>query len=267
MLLPEPPALSDFVPSDNTLLDWLRPRIDDSMLDDIARADDGTRNKKHFRELRIIRNSGVLPSPLLSEPTDVLQIISWSEPEDPEWKPGSIGERGQLMRAFCCAVLLQAVAEHEWSHDFAGQHVTIIQLTASVLALGGEPAEAALDFLWNRSIALAEGNKDRPFFALAILLLGASKYELDSDEQIRQQAEWVMIEEAEARRRELHRFAKSHPSWLLGLQHYRVKDETWRRLAKEILLDLPRENEETAAILRDIGRRIVEGSAYNEIIQ
>lgn len=227
------------------------------MLQEIAAADYGYDEQKHYEALRQIRNTGVLSSPLAWHPKEVLELVRWSKPEDPEWKPGGFGERGHLMRAFCCAVLLEAAADPETYLYITSENETIVQLTASVLTLGREPSAAALHLLWRRILSLPEEDEERPFFALAILLLCASQYELVNDEQVPKTAEWVMREEADGRAKKADDPYYDESQWLLGLTNFNQKHDTWRRLAREILLDLPRPNAETAAILQDIGRRIV----------
>lgn len=259
MLLPELPTLSNYPTSGHTLLDWLRPRIDDSMLEEIAAAEDGINEKEHLEALRKIRDTGELPLPLSWNPSEVLEIFRYSEPEDTIWKSSGVGERGHLMCAFCCAVLMQ-------TSGGASDTITIVQLTASVLALGREPSAAGLRFIWNRTLTLSEDSNARPFCALAILLLGASRFNLLGDDEVRKAGEWVRKEEAEASAREASSMFYDEGGWLLGLDFSAGKNDTWRKLAQEILLDLPRPNAETAAILQDIGRRIVEARTGDDLV-
>lgn len=58
-----PPALTRaFPPATDALLDLLRARIDDEMLEDISRADYGEDAENHLRVLRGIRDSGRIPA-------------------------------------------------------------------------------------------------------------------------------------------------------------------------------------------------------------
>jgi hypothetical protein len=144
--------LLPFKPSESALLDWLRPHIDDSLLPEIAAADYGVQSDEDFAALLPIRDQQIIPFPLRWIPREVLELIRWSEPEDPAWKPGSTGTRGHLMRAFSCAVLLKAADNPETRGYIEGENDTLIQLISSVLYLGREACENALRFLcWRAS--------------------------------------------------------------------------------------------------------------------
>src|SRR5260221_13417688 len=93
-----------FPPSNRLLLDVSRQQIDDGMLAEIAAADYGIDADRHLASLRPIRDTGVVPQFIGWHPAEVLELIRWSDPENPEHKPGSTGRRGHQMRAFSCAV-------------------------------------------------------------------------------------------------------------------------------------------------------------------
>ena len=102
-----PPALlTAFPASADLLLDVSRRQVDDGMLAEIAAADYGMDGDVHLAELRLIHDQGVIPAPLRWHPGEVLELIRWSNPEDPAHKPGCTGRRGHQMRAFACAALL-----------------------------------------------------------------------------------------------------------------------------------------------------------------
>jgi hypothetical protein len=102
---------------------------------------------------------------------EVLELVRWSQPEDPEWKPGSTGERGHAMRAFCCAALLRAATEPGNEAHFAGENQTLIQLIESALFLNRGLPEAAANFLTWRLPQLRSDDEERPFFAFGLVAL------------------------------------------------------------------------------------------------
>src|SRR5262245_2436176 len=106
------------------------------MLREIASADYGMDADAHLDALLRIRDRGEAPAPMNWEPKEVLELIRWSEPEDPNWRPGGTGIRGHVMRAFVCAALLRAAPEPANHGYFDGENQTIAQLLASALVLG-----------------------------------------------------------------------------------------------------------------------------------
>src|SRR5436305_280319 len=111
MILP-PALLAVFPPSADRLLDVARQQVDDGMLREIAAADYGRDVDIHLAALRPIRDQGIVPAPLGWHPGEVLELIRWSDPEDPAHKPGATGRRGHQMRAFACAALLRTAMEN-----------------------------------------------------------------------------------------------------------------------------------------------------------
>jgi hypothetical protein len=250
-MLPIPPdLLHAFPPSPNALLDLLRARIDDSMLLEIARADYGMDADEHLAAVRAIRDTGAVPAPMGWVPQEVLELIRWSEPGDPEWKPGSTGERGHLMRAFACAALLRAAAEPENALD--GENATLAQLVASTLVLGEDAQEAAARFLVWRIPAL-QPEEERPFFAFALLFLAVllRSGRLDGD-ALAAAGEWVMaVEEAEAQAMHPHVPTPAGP-WLLRLSYFDLRHSVWRSFARRMLTEaaaLPNPARETLQLI------------------
>ena len=140
------------------------------MLREIAAADYGEDADEHLSQLLAIKN-GTIPTPMQWEPKEVLELIRWSEPEDPTWSPGSTSHRGHWMRLLSCAVLLRAEAEPANEGRFTGEDSTVIQLVDSAIKLGDDATNAALQFLcWcMQSPGFDDG--DRPYFAIAIQIL------------------------------------------------------------------------------------------------
>ncbi len=105
------------------------------------------------------------------EPKEVLELIRWSEPEDPTWSPGSTGNRGHWMRLFSCTVLLRGAADPANEGYFTGEDSTIVQLVDSAIKLGNEATTAALQFLCWCMQSSGFGDWDRRYFAVAIQIL------------------------------------------------------------------------------------------------
>ncbi|MGI4790096.1 MAG: hypothetical protein ACRYFS_14740 [Janthinobacterium lividum] len=223
-------------PSETLLLDWLKPRIDDSLLAEIAAADYGSEKKQHLKALKPIRDQQQIPIPLRWVPREVLELMRWSEPEDPNWKPGSTGTRGHLIRAFSCAVLLQAADEPQTQPYISSENETLIQLIASVLALDREATEAAMHFLCWRISRLPLSHEEYPFFILGLLLLQCALFKPGEDgTDLELLADWTI--EAERRTRQEPDILVNSETWLLGLTHFDQKHETWKRVSLRVLSD------------------------------
>jgi hypothetical protein len=250
-------------PAADELLLWLRPRIDDGMLEEIADADYGMDAAEHLAALRRIRDANEVPAPMGWEPKEVLELIRWSEPENPAWKPGSTGERGHLLRAFCCAALLRAGGEPANRPYFDGENNTIIQLIASVLTLGSQAATAALRLLCWRALERPAETDEQPFFALGILLLTAALYRNASHGALlRDLSEWVIAEEAAARAQLEGMLPPASDAWLIGLSFFDQRDTAWREVGWRVLVTPPEPHPaEAHAALQALAERLVLGYA------
>jgi hypothetical protein len=181
-------------PSRDLLFDLMREKTDDRTLHEIALADYGNDEKEHFGAIQRIRDTGRIPRPIPWQGGEVLTLTQYSEPETDEWEGSRSGMPGHLGRAFVCAVLLRADAEFAEDGRSEASETTIIQLVGSALVLDNDIADAALGFLAWRSIRSIDA--DRPFFALAVLLLAfLRRRTIFSDDEYGRLAEWVMAEE------------------------------------------------------------------------
>ena len=128
--------LNRFKPEGDVLLSAISAHISDEMLECISTADYGSRADEHLVALRQVRDIGAFPEELHWCPMEVFELIRWSEPDDPSWKPGRTGEFGHWMRAFSCAAILRA--EHvPWKYRYndSSTDSTVIQLILSLQAL------------------------------------------------------------------------------------------------------------------------------------
>lgn len=238
--MPEiPPELTAaFPPSPDALLHATRSRVDDGMLREIAEADYGMDFDAHLAALGPIRDQGAVPAPMGWEPKEVLELIRWSEPDDPAWKPGSTGTRGHEMRAFACAALLRAAAEPLNRGYFDGENSTLAQLLASALVLGPEAQEAAARFLAWRAPSMdpeLEG-EERPFFAFGLLVLAVVlRRGRLSDQALAAAAAWARAEEAAAADALPEGLKRADTPWLLRLTYFDLRHSVWRALAARLI--------------------------------
>jgi hypothetical protein len=240
-------------------MDWLCPQIDDPMLEEIAAADYGYRADEYLAALRLIRDDRHLHDHVAGVPLEVLELVRWSQPDDPAWQPGGHGQRGHLMRLFCCAVLL-ALADDMQLRQYVDEEPTLRQLVASAITLGEPAVEAVLPLICWRLPTLPTTTEDRPFFAMSILLLAAARFRDDNDGPLLHElCRWVIDEE------DRFRAVAETPSllreaWLLGLKFSADGDDLWRELAWRLLIAPATPHPPVAAVaLRDVGTRLVLG--------
>jgi hypothetical protein len=240
---------------------WLCPQIDEGMLREIAEADYGYLADEHLAGLRRIRDGREVPTLLTELPLEVLELVRYSEPDDPAWEPGGHGERGHLMRLFCCAVLLTAAGEPALD-GYIEDEPTLRRMVPSAVALGERALDALLPLLCWRASLPPTDEADRAFLAVSLTLLAAARYRRGEDGALlRELGEWAIAREA------LARAAISVPSlttevWLLGLKGSADGDDRWRALAWDLLIEpkVPHPAE-AAAVLGQLGARMVTGEA------
>lgn len=242
--------LLQYNPSERAMLDWLVPHINDAHLREIAQSDYGNEEKEHFQELKRIHEGKPIPAPLLWNPSEVLTLTRWNEPDDLKYKGGRKGLRGHLIRAFCCAVLLQAGdAPEAVDYTYAdGENQTLIQLIESVLLLGRGATESALRLLSWRLLRLEDEEEgETAFFGLAILLLRATLFEPhENGEDLNLLAEWIVS-----------KLVGIGNDWLQGLTLFNQYHEKWKRLTQEILLNPAKHfPEPSATAMRGIVQRL-----------
>jgi hypothetical protein len=225
-----PTWLTELYPGDQrAAIDYLRPRVDEQMLREIAAADYGQDIDKHMEALMPLWEGGEIVELGSWFPMEVLELIRWSTPGGliPHEVPDT---RGHVIRAYCCAVLLA-------TPNFEPEKETLIQLLESMLLSGGDAPDVLARFLvWK--IPTLEHEEDRPFFALALaalpLLHGTEvttyqEYELE---------QWVVAEEA----REREYLAGYSPDygtapWLFGLSFNDMLNSRWRVLIERLKVE------------------------------
>jgi hypothetical protein len=187
--------LNRFEPDGDVLLRAISAHVTDEMLVCISQADYGCDADEHLAALRVLRETGLLPQNPGWVPMEVLELIRWSEPENPEWKPGRTGESGHWMRAFSCAAILRA--EHEpWNYHYndGSTDSTTIQLVLSLDVLPVDlKREAARNFAWLILKSDPDGKNDSiREYAVALLWFALQIEPAVGDEDLIALAEWVV---------------------------------------------------------------------------
>ncbi|MCC2672614.1 MAG: hypothetical protein K0Q72_5086 [Armatimonadetes bacterium] len=225
MTEPAAEILRWFDPAPDALLDLLRARVDDVILRTIAEADYGYQVPQNLAALRAIQDTGKVPRPLEWEPREVLQLTHWEE-------PGPNDRHAHLRRAFACAILLRAGGDAESQPHLRGENSTVAVLVDSAQVLGPDVQRAAASAIaWGFHHA-PSGDGERPFFALALLLLavfiGPAVY---PGQRVIRLVEWVIAEEAEERSCQGEALGPDDSAWLRGLTCFDQRHLLWCSLA------------------------------------
>lgn len=195
-----------FPPSARTLLDHIRPNVDDAMLTFIARADYGQMATEMFVQLRPIRDTGVIPTPMgwLSE---VLELTRWTacQTEAPHMGPSPEELRCHQTRLFACATLLLANDMPACRYSDPSPDSTLAQCLSSTQVLGKESSHDLACFLtWKLSHTEIQG-EEMLLFAFGLLLLAIRlRSQRFTDHELGEVAEWVLAQEG--RLRQAHRW-------------------------------------------------------------
>lgn len=218
----------------DALFDVLLPRMTTDMLQEIAAADYGQDIEQHLAPLIQFRDDRIVPI-LEWHPLEVLELIRWSEPDQPEWKPGAAGARGHLLRAFACALLLRGYERPENSSRWDSFNETVIQLVYSIKAIDGLDVQPAVRFLaWcvETLTPLDQDGIEGPFLGLALLSLVASS-ERHSDEDIVSLCQWI-DEQVCALLQTKQYSATGQWNWLLSTNHHCQMNARWVELGRHL---------------------------------
>lgn len=219
---------SVFAPDAMALLRRLAPHIDDSLLEEIAAADYGANANANLAALRSLRNDFRVPDAAWI-PCEVLELIRWSRPDTPGWRPGGEGERGHWMRAFaCCALLL--ICGNADQDRLVSVNEVIGPLVASLLMLEVDMWPELGGFLeWFAGTACAVAKSEEDAFTGVALILAAAHAgrtqrrsidELIGWTERREYEEWTSCEEVR---------------WLFRTTVHKLADDTWSLILKAIL--------------------------------
>jgi hypothetical protein len=198
-------VLIQFDPAPDSLLREISKHIDDAMLEQIALADYGEEKEEHLAALREIRDTGKTPIKMEWCPTEVLELIRWSQPDDPNWKPGATGLFGHWMRAFCTAALLRALREPT-NYDVGDSEKTLINLILSLRALPIDLNPQAASFLsWLLLHSDLESNNEAlPAYGVGLLWFALQHPGSTHGYALESLANWI-----------IHRSTQLHPNLIL----------------------------------------------------
>ncbi len=230
-----PPCPRVVGPDADTLLRLISRHIDDGMLREIAAADYGRDVDLHLPYLTRLRDHGEIPVPLAWEPREVLELIRWSEPDDPEWGPGGHGERGEWMRAFACAGLLRAEFDPANNSERAdGQNQTLAGLLMSIRALDAGLESAVPGFVaWLMEVQPAPPN-ERAFVGVGLLWsLERSKARV-ADAALVELCQWISACEAEANSNAHAGYGLPQGPWLLSTTYFNLRHAAWRTIGADL---------------------------------
>ena len=122
--------LAPLDPNESALTPLFQSHIDESMLREIAASDYGWRADECYQALQPVLKTGVT-APDDFNVREVLELIRWSEPDDPKWSPGGYGLRGHWMRLFACSELVRLAANYP--DYFSSECDTLAQLISSAI--------------------------------------------------------------------------------------------------------------------------------------
>ena len=230
--------LQRFEPDDRALLVWLAPHVTDAMLHEIAACDYGFDADLNFDRLVRIRDTAEVPAPLDWNPKEVLELTRWTEPRDPAlWHrtPASVEQfcNDHLKRAFACAALIRAGSDPESAANIDSDGDTLALLIESLVAGDADGLPPGLRSLTAAALSTARSDSDeRALFALAVLLLAVQLDDFVSDAAlIAALLDWIDAE------RESHWMNREFGGYSLLELSDSFRTTTWRRLAREILID------------------------------
>ena len=241
-----------FEPDPRKLLSAVASHIDNSMLLEIAKADYGDQIEEHLAALRPVRDQNLAPSEAWV-PSEVLELVRWSEPDQPDWHPGGRGERGHWMRAFCCVALLRM--EGERLIRFGIEDTTAILVESVEILNAGlwDELGALLTWLVDQT-ANSDYDSQDPVLGVALLQC-VLRIESVTDASIIALCEWTW-----AREKEQSTLLAFDGSWFHRVVTYSVRQRTWRSLeSKMMTLDLQARSKDVRDWVGKIGAALAEG--------
>lgn len=224
-------------PDAYALLRRVAPRIDDTMLREIAEADYDRDTEAHLAHLRVFRSTGESPSPIAFEPKEVLELIRWSEPEVEDWYPGGSRARGHWMRVFACACLLKMGQETANIGTLDGQNQTLIQFLESIEALdAGLENDAAALLMWGMCQLYpqrAQHYDDLAFFGVGLLALSLSARPRAETAALIALCDWIA--QCEQLAAEQAYATSNRGRWLLSVTTSNIHHAKWEQLGRRLV--------------------------------
>ena len=174
--------------------------------------------------------------------------------------PRRKGERGHLVRAFVCAVILHASCDPADGILYEENHDAIARLTESALFLGDDTARMALSLLAWCTTSMQPEDPDQGFLMFGMLLLACELGDDAFDSPvIGRLYDWGVVQ-LRARReypwenREDRTLLREH------LKEGRMSNRQWKSMTRRILIEAPIKLPENyrGRLLR-LGTRIIKG--------
>jgi hypothetical protein len=244
------PLLVRLNPSRIDLMSRLARLLDQSMIKDIARADYGYGEEENVAVIQEICRTHEVPKPLEWEPGEVMALVRWSRPEDPDWGPGGHGRRGHIMRAFCCASLL-----HDPHRGAGNSNDSVARLIQSCHELGEELLQLASAFLAWCLMETEPCDEDRPFHVLGVIiaLAGRPGDEHDAD-LINRLIYWLELEVQRLSNDDVMTWGDR---WLRDITNHDQSIDIWVDNAQRLLVDRRASHPPAcAAQVQALGRKI-----------
>jgi hypothetical protein len=129
--------LDELRPSEVALRDWVRTRLNASIVREMATYDYGMHVDKQRRGIEELMVARRLPEDLPWPPAEVLELTAYTRIPDGDVTPGSPSWRGHVARLFAALFLVRSTSNAEPAAALAG-------LVASALALGPEATAAGV---------------------------------------------------------------------------------------------------------------------------
>jgi hypothetical protein len=118
--------------------------VEPDMLREIAESDYGWFAQECLEALQAMVSSRKTLDSTKFYGREMLELIRWSEPDSPSRSDERTGTPGHVMRAFCCAGILNVDSIRGWSTG--NEEATIVHLTQSIRAIGDPASEAGAKF-------------------------------------------------------------------------------------------------------------------------
>lgn len=222
------------------LMLMLCQQIKPDMLDEIAACDYGMDQVAHRAALEKIRVRDVtMDRPLVQMawvPKEVLELFRWSEYGDDRSnrRPRTEAEF-HLMRAFCCAALLEAYTRPENHERFEGTNSIVIQMLESLEVLGADSETHTPAFLAWMLTKIPSHEDERAFYIVALVWALMRNGEAKSNGSLLGDlVDWAFDEEATVRAF-WNGGVGQHPGrWLIGTTHFDLRWKKWETMGRRL---------------------------------
>ncbi len=244
MIRPLPSFIVElFPPSRDSIFRRLCDQMTNDMLVEIAKCDYENNYEENLEALKKIRQTYDIESRLQWVPKEVLSLTRWSEPD--ELRPYySHGQRGHMLRAFCCVTLLVAGADPANDDYIDGENETLAQAIESCLYLGAEHCQELGELLTWRYPTFHDYDTF-PMFAIFALMVLALNIHTDkiSPDQTASMVDQLATEQERLKGTDDDPWIlwnRNYRSSFLGMETFDQKHRKWLYFASQIKSDYPK---------------------------